>query len=187
MSEFLHIIQQPTFPAHDLLEGNIQPIRHLLAWDGGISARAAELRMYQRPFFETACTALAISGAETRSTPKNYDAFSYGFAAFEAMSLLVTAGKYDTALARQRTRQLFMYSDAASQLDRSADPSVVVAFDMAERYAGWQQEKPHTYDAVTTIGFDQGQYDMPAVRALVMGALIGYELQTPRPPRSVVS
>jgi hypothetical protein len=161
-SPFIHIHMQPDFPASDLSEQNAEVLPYILDDASGVEAHAQVLQDHQRAAYDMAYRVLRMGDRLTRYTQRDYQAYTRGFAAFEAIASIVRpVTEYDTSYAANKLAKLIL------------SPARMLASAQS-----WPSIRPNTHDAVTTIGLRRGE-TLSELRARSLGAHLAFELQRP--------
>lgn len=87
--QVVRLHEQPNFPNEDLTQANKEVLMHTLKSEAGIDAVADHLTRHQLYLYMVAMRGLARLGEFSPSTKAGLDAFTRGFAGFEAISSLV--------------------------------------------------------------------------------------------------
>lgn len=156
MSSLLTLELQPDFPHSDLLPQNAAVIPHLLENEASIRLRTEQLTTTQRRLLETTCNALLALGVDCTESPQTLEAFSWGFATFETVALLVRPPEvYDVAAA---ARQFAPFAEA-SRLDLVESKTIPLgsvetnaAFLLSETIARFPREAPGTARVLARLG-----------------------------------
>ena len=164
MSELSLLSRQPEFPKEDLSDTNAAFMEYLLRHEQSNQSYADMLRSSLRPLHVTGHYALKLSGIEVDYSQAEYEAFCEGFAAFEYTHALVSQQLYNGDIAVQKTRRLFV------------DGKDLADFELADRFAAWQNSHPNTHGVIVTAGAEQGE-TMKQLQSRAMGAEIAWELQ----------
>lgn len=166
-SLFIYLSPQPDFPASDLTDTNAELLPHLLNDNPGIESQARHLQNYQHALYKTAYNALRFSDYPADDSLQEYQAFTRGFATFEAISSVIRpAFVYDTSYASFKVQLSLI------------EPGAFVDVELAKRYKAWPEERPRIYDVVTKVGAKQGE-TFNQIRSRIIGAQIAFELQRP--------
>lgn len=184
---------QPEFPQADLTEDNADMLKHVLGSSSGLVAQGEHLKPYQGYIHLIADYALKLSGAETRYSEDELDAFSQGFASFETINIMVHPPRlYNIALAREKVRELLLPPEldpfeleVAELLGTPVDQSLQVGtfvpeLELAERQNVWQQKLPNAFDVIVDLG-EKRHETMEQIHARTAGAHIAYQLAAEEP------
>lgn len=166
-SAFIHLETQHDFPASDLTEVNADILPYVLDDNSGVESHAVFLQKHQRSLYKTAYKALLYCDYPAENSFEEYQAFTRGFATFEAISSLVRPiGAYDTTFAALRAQWLLMA------------PGEYIDVELGKRTKTWPDERPNTHGTVVAIGEKRGE-TMNQLRSRAIGAQIAFELQRP--------
>ena len=174
MSELLTLDHQPNFPGEDLTEKNAALLPEVLDLPS-IEGQAHHLTEYQRALYVVAHNALLLKGMKAVDSKENFQAFTEGYAALEAMMFVVTGTpsktivtprEYNQGLAVERT---FIHH---------VGPGYFADYEMSERIDQFVFERPRIVQTIVETGKAKDK-DIYMQRARIMGGQIAAELQRP--------
>jgi hypothetical protein len=161
-SPFIHIQPQPDFPASDLTANNANVLPFILDEGSGVEAHARLLQDHQHGVYDIAHRILVMSELPASHSLIEYQAYTRGFATFEAMSSIVhPVMEYNTSYAAAKLAKLTLRP--------------LLLLDKAQ---SWPDERPNTHSAVMKVGVRRGETHNE-LRARSLGAHLAFELQRP--------
>lgn len=160
---------QENFPGRDLTDDNAELLKLLLEDSPEIEAHARYLENHQRSIHALVQTALTHNHYEMVESTEDFQAFTRGFATFEAIIAVVKPNPhfdYDTKPGTHRIQRLFLHP--ASSDERN----------LLNQYEDWPNTRPNIYDTVISIS-EKRERTLKELRARAVGAHLSYELHRP--------
>lgn len=160
---------QEDFPGGDLTNDNADLLKLLLEDSPEIEAHARYLENHQRSIHALVQTALTSDHYQMVESTEDFQAFTRGFATFEAIVAVIKPNpqfNYDTKPGTRRVQSLFLHQDSGAKRN------------LTVQYEEWPNTRPNIYDTVISIS-EKREKTLKELRMRAMGAHFSFELHRP--------